>query len=729
MVTFARCDWPDQAYTVARQRTERDGRKPKPRVRRFAGIDGEGWGADRYGRQEYRLLLVASADWSRHLATEKHMRWSEALHFVANLPLEYTYVGYGLGYDFCQMLRTLPEECLQSLMRPESRTGTTKTGARIVRPCYTPKVEIAGRYWYFGLQLIPRKQLKVRAWSSPDLNHWDHRDGTWAAHKTVTLWDVFSFFQSSFLKAATDSLIVPSDKLDTIRAGKLRRGDNPDHDLSQEIEYCRTECEALAAMVKNVDNLCASAGYPLRDYYGAGSIATAMMRVENTKDHTHPVNIPDGMLPACAHAFFGGRFENRMFGHVGTIYEYDLNSAYVGVQYQVPCMVHGHWQHIVGRPDTVPKPEQVGLYRVKWNWFLPPVKRGGTPIRPLWGPFLQRSSANGVHSPPSGQGWMCANEYDAARRWADQKGYTLTVTETWTWHPDCPVRPFAYMADGYRLRRELKQSGDGRQLVYKLGLNSHSGKCDQTVGGAPYHHPFLAAWIKAGCRAHILDAISCDPDAIVGVATDAVYSTRRLPLKLGSELNEWTETLKPDAFLYQPGIGWGENDDDQWVKRRGIATLTPELRRQVVTQFATAGELTTLVIKKPIFYGLARNRPRYMLGRWSTLNTSVTIGPGDKRYILSDRDHTPEEWDAIWRMFDMPAPERDITPYVAQPVYDSLPRDGLHNREGYPYGRFVARHHLSILAPRAPESEAAARQELDDETDALLERPWIDVDF
>lgn len=722
-------EWLKRRNSRDRRKSEYPGvaRTLTAKRRQFAGIDGEGWGDDKHGRQPYRMILTASEDRILGaLTSPEHLSWWSVLHWMVALPREYTYVGYGFGYDVTQILRTLPEQTIHSLMNPETRDRVNQHGKPYRALAYTPKVEIDGAYWYFGLEYIPRKQLKVRACRSPDLDHWNHQDGTWIKLKTFTVWDVLSFFQTRFLNAATDSKLFDRDTLELIGAGKLRRGDGADHDMNTEIAYCAAECKALAAMMANVNTLCCDAGYPLRDFYGAGSVATAMMRVENTKEHTHPVTLPPEVLDACSYAFFGGRFETRLFGYVGDLWEYDINSAYPFVQSTVPCMVHGRWVHWAKEWRR----EQIGIAYARWNWFTP--VRGGTPIRPTWAPFLQRSEHNGVHSPPSGEGWFCLNEVDAALHWALISGYQLDVTEAWIWEPSCDVHPFAYMADGYETRKQLKAAEDGRQMVYKLGLNSHSGKCDQTVGAAPWHHPFLACWIKAGCRAMLIDAIAQNPEAVAGVATDAVYSLQPLDLPIGDKLGQWSCEHKTDAFMFQPGIGWGAGED-QWVKRRGIARLTPELRASVVEQFARFGELTTITVEQPIFYGLARNRERFKLGRWSVQPREVRIGPGDKRFVLTDRRWKDEAEQLAMHEALTGRPLTDherwelppLTPYVPQRCYDSLPRDGIIGRCGYAYDKFAAFWSRPVTTACDGPGDADERQLLDDEADAVSEREWL----
>jgi hypothetical protein len=90
----------------------------------------------------------------------------------------------------------------------------------------------------------------------------------------------------------------------------------------------------------------------------------------------------------------------------------------------------------------------------------------------------------------------------------------------------------------------------------KLGLAALSGKKAQRSGRAPYHDDVAARLITATLRARVVEAVAHDPAAVVMVATDAIYTTRPLPLDAGEGLGQWKPTIWPDLFIAQPGIYW-----------------------------------------------------------------------------------------------------------------------------------------------------------------------------
>jgi len=44
------------------------------------------------------------------------------------------------------------------------------------------------------------------------------------------------------------------------------------------------------------------------------------------------------------------------------------------------------------------------------------------------------------------------------------------------------------------------------------------------------------------------------------LATDAVFSTRPLPLETGKGLGQWTKKVWPDLFIAKPGVYWSPTE-------------------------------------------------------------------------------------------------------------------------------------------------------------------------
>jgi hypothetical protein len=120
-------------------------------------------------------------------------------------------------------------------------------------------------------------------------------------------------------------------------------------------------------------------------------------------------------------------------------------------------------------------------------------------------------------------------------------------------------RPLTFIKDLFDWRASLHKD-DMRGQVIKLGINSVYGKFAQRVGkrGEPpaYGSLWYAAAITAGTRRKLLEAALSDPSAIIAFATDAVFSTRALPLQVPETkiLGEWEFESGGVASIAQSGF-------------------------------------------------------------------------------------------------------------------------------------------------------------------------------
>jgi hypothetical protein len=78
-----------------------------------------------------------------------------------------------------------------------------------------------------------------------------------------------------------------------------------------------------------------------------------------------------------------------------------------------------------------------------------------------------------------------------------------------------------------------------------------------------------AGLTTAGVRARINDAIGLDPFNVVMIATDGIYTTRKLPLDYGDKLGQWEQVEMPGLFIVQPGLYW--SPEKRKHKSRGLS--------------------------------------------------------------------------------------------------------------------------------------------------------------
>ena len=250
-----------------------------------------------------------------------------------------------------------------------------------------------------------------------------------------------------------------------------------------------------------------------------------------------------------------------MHGHVpGTVYEYDIVSAYPHAMRRLPCLVHGRWRHYAGpRPPRL-HPGQLRLVR------CPPGGVRGSD--PYIGAMLHRRKDGSIVRPHVTGGWYWSFELEAAKRagLVDE----AQVDEAWTYSP-CPCPPpFAGLEHLFEHRLAVgKKTPAGK--ASKLVMNSGYGKAAQSVGERPFGCPVYAGLITATCRTMVLDAIAAHPEgtrAVVMVATDAVFFTSPLPSldfsrvtiagKEHPALGSWEEKTHKGLAVLKPGVYWDD---------------------------------------------------------------------------------------------------------------------------------------------------------------------------
>jgi DNA polymerase type B, organellar and viral len=611
-------------YTSEQREREkaREQKRSRKKVRPFMAIDGEGGGTDPLDRQNY-LLMVASGMTAgeEHILhrSGKALSIIDCLEFLLALPADHVLVGYGIGYDATQILRGIKATTLRRILNPPQ----TKNG-----PGYT----------YWGEYAISYQQGQYLRIARVD------RSGDKPAIKkgsTRTVYETIGFFQCAFVKAITDWTIGTEEERDKIAVNKSRR--NEFSKLTPEIiDYCKLECRYLVMLMTEFREVCTAAGIEPRQWSGAGWLAAALLdkhgvpkrpltakEVEALTEKKPSKNSKPPRLRrperdrefeiAANHAYYGGRFEVSRLGLIrGPIYQYDLRSAYPAAMLQLPCPLHTRWYH---RPRASRLPD-TGLYLAKISFSHPDGPWCGLPFRQNGGLFW----------PFQGTGWYWSREIGAARDRVDAE--IAVIHDLWIARCACDCRPFDWVQGIYEERRRIGSKTRGYPL--KLGLNSLYGKMAQRSGRGPFHDAVSAGLITAITRARIIEAIGQDLEAVVMLATDAVFTTRPLLLDIGGGLGQWEENVWPDLFIAQPGVYWSPSDLEASVKSRGaprsiIGDAAPRFHKVFEEWFAVMrrpGGLETVLkerlipsvpIKVRVFYGnrlaLARGKP-WLAGKW-----------------------------------------------------------------------------------------------------------------
>jgi hypothetical protein len=170
----------------------------------------------------------------------------------------------------------------------------------------------------------------------------------------------------------------------------------------------------------------------------------------------------------------------------------------------------------------------------------------------------------GLFWPLQGTGWYWSPEIEAAQGHLQAD---IIVRDLWVARVECDCLPFDWVNGLYEERRRIGSSTRGYPL--KLGLNSLYGKMAQRCGKGPFHDVVAAGLITAMTRARLLEAIAQNPQSVVMLATDALFSREPLSLDIGDGLGQWEEKIWPDLFIAQPGVYWSPFCLEGSVKSRG----------------------------------------------------------------------------------------------------------------------------------------------------------------
>lgn len=523
------------------------------------GLDGEGH-STKSGRHLYTYLAASDSTGEIFFDVEnpKGLTTKEIFDFLLELPAGALKGGFALGYDFTKWLENLPDREIYLLYRPDLRAGKNGPNPR--------RIPIEGRL--YGVNLVATKLSVMGDWNK----------GKAGFNSRCSVWDLFRFFQKSFVASLREWGVGTENELLAIQKMKDARG-NFSKIGDKEKAYCRSEVRLLAALWEKLIEACEEAEIPLRDFFGAGSLGAATLRNGPAKQEI--VTVPKRMRKAVSCAFFGGRFEQSARGPILSSEGYDLASAYPYAETQLPCLRHGTWKHVrknvekevrraraaCVRYSLAPRTDVVS--REFWDYGgveacvnMPELSERVRVSEFPWGPFPFRLEDGSILFPvESAGGWVWRPEIlavlDNPQVWPN-----LRLHEAWVLKSKCRCEPpFLKEISGFYLKR-LEWGKEAKGLVLKKGLASRYGKRAQTVGKAPFHCGVAAGMITSHTRGEILRAIATDPNAILSVATDGIIARKKLqlraPLPTGTgekkPLGMWEHKESGAIFLMRPGM-------------------------------------------------------------------------------------------------------------------------------------------------------------------------------
>lgn len=567
--------------------------------KRFVAIDGEGLNIRQGHRKGDHLYVMLAISDKEPLIDKRGLRTRDILEYVFdNMSDDDINVIYGGSYDFNLWIRDLLEDEVKAIYK--STFGT-------------PYVEV-GRY---GVRWIKGKSFEITD-----------------RLRTVTINDVISFFQRPFIQACDEYLKEYEGREQLVRE-KARRGNFRADELDSISDYNQLELRLLVRLMEELRLRLNRVDLRPRRWNSPGAIASALFLREGVKAHRNE-QMPPAVAEAGRFAYAGGRFEMIKYGAVKErVYEYDINSAYPRALLEVPSMAESSWKHHRGIAATAR--HDFGLYRVRF--------RGVDSSIP--GPIFVRAANGTIAYPLVAENWIWTPEYESLIAYCEQiPGATFEVLESWECIPDdTSFKPFAFVAELYKKRQELKAKKDGAQVGIKLALNSLYGKLAQQVGWKAatwkypvrvptYHQLEWAGYVTSWCRSRVLLAALTDISSVVAFETDALFTTRPLAVDIGEGLGQWEETAFRSLTYVQSGHYYGtKTNGEPVVKCRGVDKGFIS-RAAVERQLQNPEHLRVLPASLTRFYGvgiaLARGLADYWC-KWITEPKQLRLMPTGKR--------------------------------------------------------------------------------------------------
>jgi hypothetical protein len=578
--------------------------------RSIVSWDGEGVNVELEDGSVRQLYVLLANSRGQRITNTNGISSVSALDFLCDYAEEADInVGFGFSYDTNMFLADFPRSSIARLWAEGQ--------------CF---------YRQFYIRYVPRKTLIVKRRGI---------ETKWAGGATI--WDVFGFFQKSFVKVVQEWL--PGVDVSWLSEMKESRGSFKMEELPQIVRYTDLENRLLVRVCERLFDSLGDAGVRLTRFDGAGAIAASFLKANNVDSYKGTQ--PEAVTLAAQHAYAGGRIEACKIGNLpfGKVYRYDINSAYPSVIQHLPCLTHGQWEHNGISPFMV--------CHVRWEFDE------GKPFYPLF----YRTHDSRILLPREGEGWYW---------WPEIEGLDVDISETWAWQGACDDHPYKFVHEVYADRLYFKDTGNRAEYGLKLGMNSFYGKFAQQAGWKlsgekpRYHNLCLAGYVTASCRAQMYRAALQHPESVVAFATDAIIGTAPFDVPIGRELGEWTAEEYDGITLAQAGVYWLRRlETEVPSKFRGFDPGA--LRREfIVGAWLADKERYEAEVERFIGMGSALMGDR-MWGQWRTWQRTpriLDILPTGKRLATSG---VPIH-DYSWRLVPtLPSP--NLTPNVLSSKY------------------------------------------------------------
>lgn len=354
--------------------------------------------------------------------------------------------------------------------------------------------------------------------------------------KSITIYDIYGFFKPASLRETVYKFLKTNQPLlDRSQFDPLDFFDG-DSDIEKLKSHAAFETNLAAKLATKLNDELQSNGINLSRFHGASAIASNLLSRAKARKQYHNYRfkrqLPVDMHTALRQATFGGRAEQLKIGTLHNVTVYDINSAYAAAATKLPVML--------SKPKAVKEwcNEPFSFWECEYDF---------TDLQqsPYFGLLPNRELSGFTKYKLRGRGYFWQPEVlfvlsNFPQSLQVSRGYILNAERA----------PFTQEIENlYQLRLDLQEQKKPLEKVIKLAASSIYGKFCQHNGKGHYYNLFYASYITSVVRAQILDATKGFEKETICFQTDAIHSTKELPIPLSSSLGEW-KLSKYDKITY-----------------------------------------------------------------------------------------------------------------------------------------------------------------------------------
>jgi hypothetical protein len=474
---------------------------------------------------------------------------------------------------------------------------------------------------YYEISYIPGKIFSIRFKTKSNKNRTE----------TVNFYDLTNFFERSLDYNAKKYLNKSKLKLINVQR------------FNEDLEYCKRVFETTKKYLKRDCEITRDLGIKLqKDMYTVLGLhpkkyISKAHVAENwlyTVAYVPSVNrIPKEVLSFAYRGFNGGRFESLKKGHYeGTIYDYDINSAYPTSMRNLININKGTWKKVTEQTLNA----DMGIYKCLVE----------VPACYI-GPFGIKLRDGVIIYPQEYRSILYLNEQEIE---AYEPYCKIEVIEGWEFYATKKIYPFQEALDKMFTKKKQNKKFGKYSMEYqipKIILNSLYGKTVQVNKGniaGKMFNPIYGQRITADTRIKIfLAGIKAGRD-LVTLETDGIKTTKPIELDIGKELGQWEVSLLKELYIVGDGIF---QSPGEVLKKRGIFVKNFNIQELTKTQKGCNYDYTR---KKAITMKEAVIQHKY---NWNQANTfkdvkRVLSVNFNRKRVWKRTDYTWEEIGKLW---------------------------------------------------------------------------------